>query len=269
MGLITRNASVWVLGSLALAACAEGPAGPAAPEQPSFASAAAVAGLARGEAWLCKVGTAASFDLSGGATGTVSLADGECQLVLTGTLAPPASVTITEQSDPNIVLDSILVIRGQAPTAQSFPQNTDTTRVTGSSTATGVAGKEWGSVVIFYNHPAPPPPPGGEGCTPGYWKQSHHFDSWVGYTPGQSFEAVFGRDVPGTPTLLNALSTGGGGLNALMRHTTAALLNSKAVSYGMTTAQVIAAFQAAFDSGNYTAQKDAFEALNESGCPLN
>ena len=35
----------------------------------------------------------------------------------------------------------------------------------------------------------------GEGCTPGYWKQPQHFDSWVGYTPSQSFEAVFSVDV--------------------------------------------------------------------------
>ncbi|MGH2544967.1 MAG: DUF7507 domain-containing protein, partial [Ardenticatenaceae bacterium] len=33
---------------------------------------------------------------------------------------------------------------------------------------------------------------GGEGCTPGYWKQAHHFDSWVGFDPSDSFDAVFG-----------------------------------------------------------------------------
>ena len=27
------------------------------------------------------------------------------------------------------------------------------------------------------------PPPGGEGCTPGFWKQDQHFDSWVGFAP--------------------------------------------------------------------------------------
>ncbi len=39
------------------------------------------------------------------------------------------------------------------------------------------------------------PPPGGEGCTPGYWKQTQHFDSWVGFQPSQFFDAVFGVDV--------------------------------------------------------------------------
>ncbi len=116
----------------------------------------------------------------------------------------------------------------------------------------------------------PPPPPPLEGCTPGYWKQPHHFDSWVGYAPAQSFEAVFGRDVPGTPSLLNALGMKGGGLNALMRHATAALLNtSSGVNYGMTPAQVISAFQAAFDSGNFEPTKDMFDAMNNRGCPLN
>ena len=66
----------------------------------------------------------------------------------------------------------------------------------------------------------------------------------------------------------------GGGLTALMRHTVAALLNASnpdvdPASPFDTTAEVIAAFQAAFDSGSYTTQKDLFEASNEAGCPLN
>ena len=44
-----------------------------------------------------------------------------------------------------------------------------------------------------------PPPPGGEGCTPGFWKQDQHFDSWVGFAPTDSFETVFGVSVPGQP----------------------------------------------------------------------
>jgi hypothetical protein len=113
------------------------------------------------------------------------------------------------------------------------------------------------------------------GCTPGYWKQDHHFDSWVGYAPGDSFESVFGRDVPGNPTLVAALAAGGGGLRALMRHTVAALLNAAHPNVDPaapfdTTAEVIAAFQAAFDSGDYETTKNLFAASNEAGrCPLN
>lgn len=110
----------------------------------------------------------------------------------------------------------------------------------------------------------------GEGCTPGYWKQSHHFDSWVGYAPGTLFSAVFENAFPGK-TLLQVLRQGGGGLNALGRHTVAALLNasSPGVNFDLTTAGVIAAFNAVFPGGDYEAQKDTFAGLNEQGCPLN
>jgi hypothetical protein len=119
-----------------------------------------------------------------------------------------------------------------------------------------------------------PPPGGGQGCTPGFWKQSQHFDSWVGFAPTDSFEAVFGRDAySGSPTLLEALSTGGGGLNALGRHATAALLNASSggVSFAFTTADVIAMYQAAFDAGGDAVEdtKNIFAAENEMGCPLN
>jgi hypothetical protein len=71
-------------------------------------------------------------------------------------------------------------------------------------------------------------------------------------------------------TLLQVLGQGGGGLKALGRHTVAALLNAASpdVASGYTTAQVIAAFNAAFASGNYTALHDEFEDANEQGCPL-
>ncbi|MDH3224417.1 MAG: hypothetical protein OEO23_11935, partial [Gemmatimonadota bacterium] len=71
----------------------------------------------------------------------------------------------------------------------------------------------------------PPPPGGGEGCTPGYWKQPHHFDSWTGYDPEDLFSSAFEDAFPGM-TLLEVLKQGGGGLKALGRHTVAALLNA-------------------------------------------
>lgn len=112
-----------------------------------------------------------------------------------------------------------------------------------------------------------------EGCTPGYWKQKHHFDSWVNYAPTDDFATVFGRVVPGVTDLESALRANGGGVNALARHAVAALLNvangDVNVNDYATEADVIAAFQAAFDSGDYEPQKNAFESLNEEGCPLN
>jgi uncharacterized repeat protein (TIGR01451 family) len=117
------------------------------------------------------------------------------------------------------------------------------------------------------------PPPGGEGCTPGFWKQDQHFDSWVGFLPDQTLESVF--DVPDDlglddVTLLEALSTGGGGVNALLRHAVAALLNASSpdVDFDLTVAQVISATNAALASGDFEAQKDIFAGFNEQSCPL-
>ena len=99
--------------------------------------------------------------------------------------------------------------------------------------------------------------PGGEGCTPGFWKQPQHFDSWVGFAPGDFYDTVFGVDATlvgfgnrptlTNPTLLQALQAGGGGQNALARHAVAALLNASNpdVSSDFTTAEVIAIVQEA------------------------
>src|SRR6185503_3104593 len=140
---------------------------------------------------------------------------------------------------------------------------------TGSSATVNVhAGV--GALVIFTNTPnTPPPPPGVAGCTPGYWKQDQHFDSWPApYTPNTQFSAVFDNAFPGM-TLLQVLSQGGGGLNALGRHTVAALLSAGSVNYGMTPAQVIAAFNAVFPGGDYEGLHLQFAAMNERGCTLN
>ena len=118
---------------------------------------------------------------------------------------------------------------------------------------------------------APPPPDPGPkgGCTPGFWKQPQHLDSWVGYAPGASFEATFGVDLESDMTLLQALGANGGGVNALARHAVAALLNSGALSFGMTADEVRDAVVAALaDGGDIEGTKDAFAALNEAGCPL-
>ncbi|NNM32713.1 MAG: hypothetical protein HKO53_06585 [Gemmatimonadetes bacterium] len=114
---------------------------------------------------------------------------------------------------------------------------------------------------------------GGEGCTPGYWKQDHHFDSWPApYMPGTLFSAVFDDAFPGM-TLADVASQGGGQLKALGRHTVAALLNgaSSGVSYDLSDGDVIAAFNDAYPgtNGEYEALKNQFEAYNEQGCPLN
>ncbi len=118
----------------------------------------------------------------------------------------------------------------------------------------------------------PPPPGGGEGCTPGYWKQPHHFGNWtLPYTPGTMFSDVFEDAFPGM-TLVQVLGQGGGGLNALGRHLVAALLNaaSSDVSFELTPSDIINQFNDVFPGSNddYTALKDVFASYNERHCPL-
>lgn len=114
---------------------------------------------------------------------------------------------------------------------------------------------------------------GGEGCTPGYWRQEHHYDSWASpYTPATLFSDVFEDAFPGL-TLGEVVELKGGGLNALGRHTVAALLNtaSDGVSYGMSTSDVINAFNDVFPSSKpeYNSLKNELDTLNNEGCPLN
>jgi protocatechuate 3,4-dioxygenase beta subunit len=119
-----------------------------------------------------------------------------------------------------------------------------------------------------------------EGLTPGYWKnhapcKPNQVTAWTptGYTPGQSYESVFNVNVPGSPTLLQALGANGGGVYALMRHSTAALLNSAhpTIEYKFTTAQVLSMTKAAIDSGDAAlieSTKNTLAAQNELGANL-
>lgn len=116
-----------------------------------------------------------------------------------------------------------------------------------------------------------------QGCTPGYWKQSQHLDSWVGtgYAPGDDFDATFGVNFfnPNI-TLLQAVSLGGNSTgNALVRHAVAGLLSagSGGVDYPYTTAQVIDILQGdgAYAGLTINQRKDLLANANELGCPLN
>lgn len=150
--------------------------------------------------------------------------------------------------------------------------------LTGTNTATVSVGPTTGAAIWFkldgVDTPPPPPPPGGEGCTPGYWKQKQHFDSWPApYTPNTQFSSVFADAFPGM-TLLQVVSQGGGGIKALGRHAVAALLNSASdgVNYDLSTAAVISGFNSAFASGNaetIETQHILFMQNNEDGCRLN
>ena len=120
---------------------------------------------------------------------------------------------------------------------------------------------------------------GGDGCTPGYWKQDQHLDSWAVSTD-TLFSEVFGRvitirqkrsaDVT-DPTLLQALAALGGQVNTAARHSTAAYLNavSANVNYDLNVAAIIASFQQSYDSDSYGTLIETMVNFNEQSCPLN
>jgi serine-aspartate repeat-containing protein C/D/E len=120
---------------------------------------------------------------------------------------------------------------------------------------------------------------GGEGLTPGFWKTHSEngpapLAGWpeTGYDPAASYETIFGVNVIGTPTLMDALGSNGGGINALLRHSTAALLNAANpyVDYAYTVAQVIAMTQAALSGSAALIEstKNLFETQNQLGADL-
>jgi cysteine-rich repeat protein len=116
---------------------------------------------------------------------------------------------------------------------------------------------------------------GGEGCTPGFWKGPGLVCQWVGYSPDDDYETVFGVDASFTKTLHQTLSQGGGGEKALGRHAVAALLNvaNGGVAYAYDTAGVIAIVQAAYaecsSNSCFNGYKSQLEAENDpTPCPI-
>jgi hypothetical protein len=108
-----------------------------------------------------------------------------------------------------------------------------------------------------------------EGCTPGYWKQPHHYDSWFGYSPSTPFSSVFENAFPGK-TLAEVLALNGGGIDALGRHAVAALLNatSPGVDFELEAAAVVREFNRVYPDGDYEMVKNRLAAMNERNCPL-
>jgi hypothetical protein len=140
----------------------------------------------------------------------------------------------------------------------------------------------WHAAAVSIPAVTPPPPPGGEGCTPGYWK--NHLESWppTGYSPNQALSTVFSPGGLGTlasNTLFQALNFGGGSTltakkQILLRAAVASLLNAAHpdVNFGMTAAEVIAGVNSALASNNATtiiALATRLDQANNAGCPLN
>ena len=165
---------------------------------------------------------------------------------------------------PGFQIDQVVVdqLSGGVVTQTVYPAGTTTVfaHLAGSPAQ--------GAVITFYNSAIPR-----QGCTPGYWKEPVHWDSWpAGVDPSDPFSSIFANAFPGQ-SLLQVLSNDGGKLIALGRHAVAAYLNASTVNYGMTPAEVVTLFNNAFASGNkdlIEAQKKILEDLNQQQpCPLN
>ena len=139
----------------------------------------------------------------------------------------------------------------------------------GSRSATVKINSDMSRRVTFTNTQAPT---GTQGCTPGYWKQDQHFDSWnAPYDPTDDFDATFGVNFFNPDISLLAalnLNGGAGGKNQLARAAVAALLNAAEGFYPMTVAQVLAAVQGATPA-TYESVKNTLDTNNNLGCPLN
>ena len=124
-----------------------------------------------------------------------------------------------------------------------------------------------------------------QSCSPGYWKnhtgccgnppvcsgKKSSPCKWPApYTPETFFKDAFFVDAFPGQTLHDVLETGGGGLTALGRQIVNALLNSVALApnYPLSTADVIAQFQQAFASGQYSTLQNKLEKFGDN-CPLN
>ncbi|WP_372874327.1 hypothetical protein [Pseudomonas sp.] len=107
--------------------------------------------------------------------------------------------------------------------------------------------------------------PGDEGCTPGFWKQEHHFGHWLptGYLPDTVLNTVFTFPANGPiaslggDTMLQALNYMGGNntkgaAQILLRAAVAAVLNAAHpdVQFAFTEGDVIADVNAALNSGS-------------------
>jgi len=130
----------------------------------------------------------------------------------------------------------------------------------------------------------------GQGCTPGFWK-THSIlgpatpDSWpntvletddfetlfqfpLGHPPSFHLTVQIDNMPVQHPNLIEAVSAQGGGVNALTRHAMAAWLNAESGIFSLSTQEVIDAYLAAYQSGDWEATKDNFDLLNNLGCPF-
>lgn len=271
-----RKIGVMAVAALAAAACQQATEPTSELDAgPSFALVAGPNPLGE-EIVVCKVGPLGSYDFtySGTRAATGAPVSGSVTVNVTDPAGDCASIGFFGGSGVVIALTET-VPAGQEVVSITVDQLTGADQNISGPTNTVTGVKASGSpvqsaVVTFTNRLIPPQ--GGEGCTPGYWGRKQHFDSWTApYTPSTSFQSVFGVNAYPGMTLLDVVNNSGPPKKQLGRMAVAALLNaaSPGVDFDLTTAEVIAAFNAAWTSGEYEATKDMLDDLNNQGCPLN
>ncbi len=184
-------------------------------------------------------------------------------------------VTITEVVPDGWVLDGIKIY--------SLDITTGGTEITthdevGPTIVGSVENRKLGCLAVYKNSKIG----GGEGCTPGAWKNRLlRIGAWgkTAYSPGDYVNDVFNAPsaFDGT-TLLGALKLRGGNsfdekVEILLRAGTAALLNASHpdVSYDLSPAQVIAAVNNAIASGDPSVVVSVaahLDELNNQGCDI-
>ncbi len=229
---------------------------------------------------LCKIGPAGSSgNFSVSATGGTLLMGSSFTLAATALDDPSGCVEVWRSVEPQPSPDVVhtVTVTETAPSSGTVLEKIVTISMLGgeaeyfppTNSASVPVNYANGAIFFFKNTEAPDI--GGDGCTPGYWKVKQHWDSYPSpYLPTTRFGTVF-ANVFGSKTFVQVMSTGGGGIIALGRHTVAALLNAQngSVDYGLTPAQVISMFNTAVASGDYERTKNELALLNERGCPLN
>jgi hypothetical protein len=262
-------------------------------------------GILDGQLRLCKTSNVLgtyNFTASGGGAAPITAlvtnpsitidvsGETECTIIYRSSVSQASgaeTITITETS-VGVPLAMIDIVQFLDPTvgAGPFPFGNlgdapyrNDAFVLGTRTATVKINNDMARSVTFTNTAEPT---GGEGCTPGYWK--NHDDSWAatGFAQGATLESVF--NVPDSygldnVTLLDALSLKGGSTVAaasqiLLRAAVAALLNAghPGVDYAELSADIIADVNAALASGNrdtILALATTLDNLNNAGCTIN
>ena len=191
-----------------------------------------------------------------------------------GSTGNPDTVMVTENVPAGWVNDGITVYTYNALTDETVVSEEDGPTYSGL-----VQRAKIGTLLIYRNSLVPA---GGEGCTPGGWKNRLvRIGAWdaTGYATTDMVNDVF--DAPAAfdnTTLLDALKGKGGSsfddkVEILLRAATAALLNAShpGVEYDLTAAQVISQVNAAIATGDNTAVTDLADTLddwNNQGCDI-